>query len=129
MGLKIKPFSYGLVVEACYDEGSVFEPGILDITPDDIRTSLMAGVVNIAAVSLKIGYPTTASAPHSISNGLRKLIAVATATDINFPTAEIPIENVAESDSDSDDDSEIGGWGMFGDEDGDSEMGFEMFGA
>jgi len=148
--LKIKPFSYGLVVEACYDEGSVFEPGILDITPDDIRTSLMAGVVNIAAVSLKIGYPTIASAPHSISNGLRKLIAVAAATDINFPTAEnikaflanpsvfvveeaknteTPIEHVAESDSDSDDDSDFGGWGMFSDEDGDSEMGLEMFGA
>merc|ERR1739848_179329 len=86
--LKIKPFSYGLVVEMCYDEGAIFEPGIFDITPDDIRRSLMAGVVNIAAVSLKIGYPTTASAPHSISNGLKKLIAVAAATDINFPTAE-----------------------------------------
>lgn len=148
--LKIKPFSYGLVVKMCYDEGSVFEPGILDITSADIRTSLMAGVVNIAAVSLKIGYPTTASVPHSISNGLRKLIAVAATTEINFPTADnikaflanpsafiveeaknenVAVENAVVSDSDSDDDSDFGiGFG-FGGEDGDSEMGFEMFGA
>jgi len=147
--LKINPFSYGLAVEMCYDEGSIFEPGIFDITPDDIRASLKAGVVNIAAVSLKIGYPTTASAPHSISNGLRKMIAVAAATDINFPTAEnikaflanpaafiveeanneTGVENAVDSASDSDDDSDFGiGFG-FGDDDLDSEIGFEMFGA
>jgi len=48
----------------------------------------MQGVNSIAAASLKIGYPTKASAPHSIANGLKKLIAVAAATDITFPAAE-----------------------------------------
>jgi len=48
----------------------------------------MSGVNNIAAVSLNIGYPTIASAPHSIANGLKKLIAVAAATEITFPAAE-----------------------------------------
>merc|ERR1712226_145759 len=86
--LKISPFSYGLKVEACYDEGSVFEPEVLDITEDDIRARFMAGVNNVAAVSLNIGYPTVASAPHSIANGLKKLIAVACATEITFPAAE-----------------------------------------
>merc|ERR1712036_1995 len=33
--LKISPFSYGLKVVQCYDEGSVFEPQVLDITEDD----------------------------------------------------------------------------------------------
>jgi large subunit ribosomal protein LP0 len=86
--LKISPFSYGLKVEACYDEGSVFEPEVLDITEDDIRARFMAGVNNVAAVSLNIGYPTVASAPHSIANALKKLIAVAAATDITFEAAE-----------------------------------------
>merc|ERR1712093_135723 len=86
--LKISPFSYGLKVVACYDEGSVFEPEVLDITEDDIRARFMAGVNNIAAVSLNIGYPTVASAPHSLANGLKKLIAVAEATDITFEAAE-----------------------------------------
>jgi len=86
--LKISPFTYGLVAVACYDEGSVFEPKVLDISEDDIRSRFMAGVNNIAATSLAIGYPTIASAPHSIANGLKKLIAVACATDISFEAAE-----------------------------------------
>jgi len=86
--LKISPFTYGLKVTACYDEGSVFEPAVLDITEDDIRAKFMAAVNNVAAVSLNIGYPTAVSAPHSIANALKKLIAVAAATDITFPAAE-----------------------------------------
>jgi len=86
--LKISPFSYGLKAVQCYDEGSVFEPAVLDITEDDIRARFMAGVNNIAAVSLNIGYPTVASAPHSMANALKKLIAVAAATDITFAAAE-----------------------------------------
>jgi hypothetical protein len=65
-----------------------FEPAVLDISEDDIRARFMSGVNNIAAVSLNIGYPTIASAPHSIANGLKKLIAVAAATEITFPAAE-----------------------------------------
>merc|ERR1712061_747196 len=86
--LKISPFSYGLQVVQCYEEGSLFSPEILDITEDDIRAKFMVGVNNIAAVSLNIGYPTVASAPHSIANGLKQLIAVAAATEITFPAAE-----------------------------------------
>lgn len=86
--LKISPFTYGLKIVQCYDEGSVFEPAVLDISEDDIRARFMAGVNQVAAASLKIGYPTLASAPHSIANGLKQLIAVAAATDITFPAAE-----------------------------------------
>jgi len=86
--LKISPFTYGLKVEQCFDEGSVFEPEVLDISEDDIRARFMAGVNNVAATSLNIGYPTIASAPHSIANGLKKLIAIAAATEVTFPAAE-----------------------------------------
>jgi len=86
--LKIYPFSYGLRAVACFEEGSIFDPEILDITEDDIRSKFMAGVNRVAAASLQIGYPTVVSAPHSIANGLKKLLAVAAATDITFPQAE-----------------------------------------
>jgi len=86
--LKIFPFSYGLRAVACFEEGSLFDPEILDITEDDIRAKFMAGVNRVAAASLQIGYPTVVSAPHSIANGLKKLLAVAAATDITFPAAE-----------------------------------------
>lgn len=82
--LNISPFAYGLTMKQVYDSGSVFSPSILDITPEDLRAKFVAGARNIAAVSLQIGYPTIASAPHSIANGFKKLMAVAAATDIEF---------------------------------------------
>jgi large subunit ribosomal protein LP0 len=35
--LNISPFSYGLLVQMVYDSGTVFEPAILDIKPEDLR--------------------------------------------------------------------------------------------
>lgn len=71
-----------------YDSGSIFEPKILDIKPEDLRARFLSGVRNVAAVSLQIGYPTVASAPHSIINGFKNLLAVAAVTDITFKEAE-----------------------------------------
>jgi len=86
--LNISPFSYGLQVEMVYDSGTILEPMILDIKPEDLRSRFLAGVRNVAAVSLEIGYPTVASVPHSVINGFKNLLAVAAVTDINFKEAE-----------------------------------------
>lgn len=86
--LNISPFSYGLQVQMVYDSGSIFEPKILDIKPEDIKARFLAGVRNVAAVSLEIGYPTLASAPHSIINGFKNLLAVAAVTEVTFKEAE-----------------------------------------
>lgn len=86
--LNISPFSYGLQVQMVYDSGTIFEPKILDIKPEDLRARFMAGVRNVAAVSLQIGYPTVASVPHSIVNGFKNLLAVAATTEISFKEAE-----------------------------------------
>jgi len=82
--LKISPFTYGLDILNVFDNGSVFNPTILDIDEEDIRNRFMSGVQNVAAVSLAIGYPTVASVPHSIANAFRNIMAVAAATDIEF---------------------------------------------
>jgi len=86
--LGISPFSYGLQVQMVYDSGTTFEPKILDIKPEDLRARFLEGVRNVAAVSLQIGYPTVASAPHSIVNGFKNLLAVAAVTEITFKEAE-----------------------------------------
>jgi len=86
--LNISPFSYGLMVQQVYDQGTIFEPKILDIKPEDLRARFLAGARNVAAVSLVIGYPTVASAPHSIVNGFKNLLAIAAATDVTFKQAE-----------------------------------------
>lgn len=90
--LNISPFSYGLKILQVYDSGTVFSPDILDITPEDLRSAFVEGVRNVASVSLAIGYPTVASAPHSIVNGLKNLIAIALETDITFKEAEMAKE-------------------------------------
>lgn len=94
--LGIFPFTYGLVIEKVYDDGSVFNPEILDITPDQLKGVFMQGLARIAAVSLKINYPTVASAPHSIVNGFKNLLALAAVTDITFPEAEKLKEFIAD---------------------------------
>lgn len=86
--LNISPFTYGLVIEQVYDSGTVFEPSVLDITDDDLRMRFMEGVVNLASVSLAIGYPTLASVPHTIVNGFKNLLAIAAATEVEFKEAE-----------------------------------------
>merc|ERR1712088_235622 len=86
--LNISPFSYGLLVMNVYDNGSVFSPKVLDITDDDLKATFMSGVANVAALSLAIGYPTMASAPHSMVNGLKNLMAIAAETEVTFAAAE-----------------------------------------
>lgn len=70
-----------------YDSGTIFAPAILDIKPEDLRAKFMEGVANVAAVSLSIGYPTVASAPHSIANGFKNLLAIAAVTEVEFKEA------------------------------------------
>jgi len=94
--LKISPFTYGLLIQKVYENGSIFDPEILDITDDDIKDRFMAGVANVAAVCLSINYPTIASVPHSIVNGMKNLLAVAAVTDITFKEAETLKEFLAD---------------------------------
>jgi len=94
--LGISPFTYGLIVKKVYDSGTVFDPQILDITDDDIKQKFMAGVRNVASLSLTIGYPNICSVPHSIINGMKKCMALAAVTDISFKEAEKMKEYLAD---------------------------------
>lgn len=86
--LNISPFSFGLLPTQVYDNGSTYEPSVMDITDDDVVGILMKGASNVAAVSLACGLPNTASVPHMVANGYKNVLAVAVATEISFPLAE-----------------------------------------
>jgi len=86
--LNISPFSYGLIIQQVYDNGSVYSPEVLDITEAALQARFLEGVRNIASVCLEIGYPTLASVPHSVINGYKKVLAVAVETDYSFPLAD-----------------------------------------
>ncbi|CDQ63253.1 large ribosomal subunit protein uL10 [Oncorhynchus nerka] len=86
--LNISPFSFGLLIQQVYDNGSVYSPEVLDITEDALHARFLEGVRNIASVCLEIGYPTLASIPHTIINGYKRVLAVAVETDYSFPLAD-----------------------------------------
>lgn len=86
--LGIRPFSYGLIVEKIYDNGSVFDPEVLDLTEDDLIDKLTAGISTVAALSLGLNYPTLAAAPHYFVNSYKNVLAIAIATNYSFPQAE-----------------------------------------
>ncbi|XP_070700963.1 large ribosomal subunit protein uL10 isoform X1 [Pempheris klunzingeri] len=86
--LNISPFSFGLIIQQVYDNGSVYSPEVLDITEASLHGRFLEGVRNIASVCLEIGYPTLASVPHSVINGYKRVLAVAVETDYSFPLAD-----------------------------------------
>lgn len=94
--LKISPFSYGLKLFQVYEEGSIYDPAMLDITNDELMARFMSGLQNVASVSLAIDYPTIASVPHSILNGFKNLLAIAAVTDIEFEEAKTLKEYLAD---------------------------------
>lgn len=75
--LNIRPFSYGLIIQTVYDNGSVFDPAVLDLTEENLVAKFLVGLRNVAAVSLALGFPTLASIPHSIANAFKNLVAIA----------------------------------------------------
>ncbi|KAG9160199.1 hypothetical protein Leryth_021076 [Lithospermum erythrorhizon] len=86
--LAIRPFSYGLVIESVYDNGSVFSPEVLDLTEEDLIEKFAVGVSMVTSLSLAISYPTLAAAPHMLINGYKNLLAVAVETEFSFPLAD-----------------------------------------
>jgi len=86
--LNIQPFFYGVSVNQVYENGSVYEASVLDLTKDDLYAKFFAGVRKIAALSLAIGYPTVASAPHIIGGAFRKLLYIGAASGYEFKEAK-----------------------------------------
>lgn len=74
--LNIQPFTYGLKLQAVYDNGSLFDAKVLDITDDVLAAKFSEAVQAMAKISLAIGYPTQASVPHSIANAFKAVLAV-----------------------------------------------------
>ncbi|KAK6057667.1 ribosomal protein L10 [Cooperia oncophora] len=85
--LGVTPFSYGLVVLQVYDNGTIYTPEVLDMTTEELRKRFLAGVRNVAAVSLAIKYPTMVSVAHSLARGVQNMLGIAAVTDVNFKEA------------------------------------------
>jgi len=82
--LDVKPFEYGLLAVNVYDNGSVYEPAILDLKDSDILAKFVAGVGKVAALSLGLSIPTLPAFPHVVLNGFKNLAAIAVEVDYDF---------------------------------------------
>jgi len=86
--LKIRPFEYKMNVRKILQEGQIYDPAVLSITPEDILKKFSAGVANATAVSLGSGYVVQSAVPHLIMRAFKNLAAVSFGSDYSFPQAE-----------------------------------------
>jgi len=97
--LDLRPFTYGLKLTSVFDDGFVYSAKLLNTTPADLFKAFAAGVANVAALSLGIGYPSLAALPHSVMNAYKNLVAVCLGTDYLFDRAKALKDRVENPDA------------------------------
>jgi len=82
--LNIRPFSYGLTVVIVYDNGSVFDQDLLNLTDADVLKSFQAAVSQVVAVSLYSSHLTLPAVPQAVIKAYTEVLAVAVETNTKF---------------------------------------------
>jgi len=86
--LGIRPFEYGIQLKMVYEEGSVFDAKVLDITDQALTEKFMVGISNMAALGREIGVPTEAGIPHMFGDAFKNITALCSDIDFDFPEME-----------------------------------------
>jgi len=86
--LNIKPFSYGLSVITVYDNGSVFDPSLLNMSDDDVLKSFKTAVSQVVAVSLHSSHLTLPAVPQALIRAYANILAVSVETGFRFPRSD-----------------------------------------
>ncbi|ELW68468.1 60S acidic ribosomal protein P0 [Tupaia chinensis] len=77
-----------LIIQQVIDNGSIYNPEVLDITVEALHSHFLEGIHHVASVCQQIGYPTVASVSHSIINGYKRVLALSVESDYTFPLSE-----------------------------------------
>jgi len=85
--LGIKPFEYKIEVNQVFQDASVFDAAVLDMSEQMLITKFLSGVANMAAFSREVGIPTAAGLPHAFGNAFRNVASMV--ADIDFTFAEV----------------------------------------
>jgi len=86
--LNIRPFEYGILLKMVYEEGSVFDAKVLDITDEALQEKFCVGVSNVAALGREIGIPTEAGLPHMFADAFKNITGLCADIDFDFPEME-----------------------------------------
>jgi len=82
--LKITPFTYGIDVVKVFNNGFVYSANLLDMTDRDVIDRFSRGINRVAALGMRIGYPSLATVPHSIAKAFKNLVAIGLTTSYSF---------------------------------------------
>jgi large subunit ribosomal protein LP0 len=86
--LGVKPFEYGMEVVMVFQDGTVFDAAVLDISDAVLIGKFMTGVANMAAFSREVGIPTEAGLPHAFGNAFKNVAALVGDIDFTFKEVE-----------------------------------------
>lgn len=93
--LNLRPFHYAFKVLTVYEDGSVYNADVLDLSEDDLLANFFEAVRTVASVSLAINHPTEASLPHIIIGAFKSLVALSIETEYTFEESKIYKEMIA----------------------------------
>jgi len=93
--LNIRPFSYGLSITVVFDNGSVYDPALLNLTDADVLSSFSAAVSQVVALSLYSSHLTLPAVPQAIIRGYKNILAIAVETQHKFPRVQKYLDYLA----------------------------------
>ena len=79
-------------VSKVLQDGSLFDAKVLDLSAASILAKFKNAAGVQASLSLGAGFPTSASAPHSLLNGFKNLVAASAASGFEFAQATALLE-------------------------------------
>jgi len=82
--LGIKPFEYGMEIVKVFQDGTVFDAKVLELSDAELMQKFIAGIANMAAFSREIGIPTEAGLPHAFGNAFKNVAALIADVDFEF---------------------------------------------
>merc|ERR1719362_2170497 len=89
------PFEYGMEVNQVFQDASVFDAAVLDISDSVLISKFLAGIANMAAFSRELGIPTEAGLPHMFGNAFRNVASLVSDIDFTFKEVE-PVKQFLE---------------------------------
>lgn len=82
--LKIYPFEFKMNIKNVLDNGKLYSAKVLSIKEDDVLAAFTSGAGNLTALSIGMGYPTSAAVPHLLIAAFKNLAQAAIAGDYEF---------------------------------------------
>jgi len=79
--LNIRPFTYGIIVTHAFEDGSVYEAKLLDVSEKDILEKFLSGARIVGALSLALGIVTIASIGSIFGRATKLMVALALETN------------------------------------------------